>query len=41
MFGIDAAEDLRRNRDQFVRNVKQTMGGMSLRGQQYDNVIEG
>ena len=37
---IDAAEELRRNREQFMRNVKQTLYGGSIRGQQYDKVIE-
>lgn len=38
--GQDAAEELRRNRDQFTRNVRQTLVGAIIRGQQYDKVME-
>ena len=35
----EAAEELRRNRDQFLHNVKQSMRGSSIKGQKYDNVL--
>ncbi|KAG8950465.1 NEDD8-conjugating protein ubc12 [Tulasnella sp. 424] len=36
----EAAEDLRRDRDAFIQNVKRTMNGGSLRGTSFDNVIK-
>ena len=38
-FSLDAAEELRKNREQFVQNVKTAMRGGIIRGQQYDRVI--
>lgn len=35
----EAAEELRRNREQFVYNVKNSMRGVSIKGQQYDAVL--
>ena len=35
----EAAEDLRRNRDQFIKNVKSSLKGGNLKGVQYDNVL--
>ena len=34
----EAAEELRRNREQFTYNVRQTMRGNALKGVQYDRV---
>lgn len=34
----EAAEELRRNRDQFLSNVAASMGGRNIKGVQYDNV---
>jgi ubiquitin-conjugating enzyme E2 M len=35
----DAAEELRKNREQFVYNVKQSMRGGYVKGVQYANVL--
>lgn len=35
----EAAEELRKDRDQFVRNVKTTMRGGILKQKRYDNVL--
>ncbi|KZT75092.1 hypothetical protein DAEQUDRAFT_807344 [Daedalea quercina L-15889] len=35
----DAAEELRKNREQFIQNVKTSMRGGNMRGVQYDKVI--
>ncbi|KAI0095033.1 E2 ubiquitin-conjugating enzyme [Irpex rosettiformis] len=35
----EAAEEMRRDRDQFLRNVRVTMRGGSLKGKRYDNVL--
>ena len=35
----EAAEELRKDRDQFIRNVRATMRGGMLKKQQYDNVL--
>lgn len=35
----EAAEDLRRNRDQFIRNVKLSMNGGQVKGVTYDQVL--
>ncbi|CAL1695198.1 unnamed protein product [Somion occarium] len=35
----EAAEELRRNRDQFVYNVRQAMRGNNVKGIQYDRVV--
>ncbi|TFY81994.1 hypothetical protein EWM64_g2020 [Hericium alpestre] len=35
----EAAEELRRSRDQFLYNVKQSMRGGQVKGQQYDKVL--
>jgi len=35
----EAAEDLRRNRDTFIQNVKTSMRGGSLKGNTFDNVL--
>ncbi|KAL4062984.1 ubiquitin-conjugating enzyme/RWD-like protein [Scleroderma yunnanense] len=35
----EAAEDLRRNREQFLYNVKASMRGSSIKGVQYDKVL--
>ncbi|KAF9819904.1 hypothetical protein IEO21_01765 [Rhodonia placenta] len=35
----EAAEELRRNRDQFIFNVKSSMRGGNLKGVQYDKVL--
>ncbi|KZV76927.1 hypothetical protein PENSPDRAFT_645685 [Peniophora sp. CONT] len=35
----EAAEELRRNREQFLHNVKQSMRGANIKGQKYDNVL--
>ena len=35
----EAAEEMRRDRDQFLRNVRSTMRGGSLKGKRYDNVL--
>lgn len=37
----EAAEDLRQNREQFKRNVRNTMSGGSIRGERYDVVLIG
>jgi ubiquitin-conjugating enzyme E2 M len=34
----EAAEDLRRDREQFLRNVKTSLRGGSIKGEQYDKV---
>lgn len=34
-----AAEDLRRDRDEFVRNVKTSMRGGSVQGESFDKVV--
>jgi hypothetical protein len=34
----DAAEDLRRNRDAFAKNVKTAMRGGAVRGESFDRV---
>lgn len=39
MCGTEAAEELRRNREQFLHNVKQSMRGANIKGQKYDNVV--
>nr|XP_031860609.1 uncharacterized protein CI109_003940 [Kwoniella shandongensis]KAA5527681.1 hypothetical protein CI109_003940 [Kwoniella shandongensis] len=36
----DAAEDLRRNRDGFVQNVKTSMRGGTVRGESFDRVLK-
>ena len=36
---LDAAEELRKNREQFIQNVKTSMRGGNIRGQHYDKVI--
>lgn len=36
----EAAEDLRTNRDGFKRNVRTSMGGGSIKGQQYERVMK-
>ncbi|KAI0931831.1 NEDD8-conjugating protein ubc12 [Taiwanofungus camphoratus] len=35
----EAAEELRKNRDQFLHNVKNSMRGGNIRGVQYDKVL--
>ncbi|KAI0031427.1 E2 ubiquitin-conjugating enzyme [Vararia minispora EC-137] len=35
----EAAEELRRNRDQFVQNVQRSMRGGNIKGEQYANVV--
>ncbi|KIY67202.1 hypothetical protein CYLTODRAFT_376562 [Cylindrobasidium torrendii FP15055 ss-10] len=35
----EAALEMTKNRDQFLQNVKSSMRGGSLKGQQYDNVL--
>jgi len=35
----EAAEDLRRSREQFIMNVKNSLNGARVKGQQYDNVL--
>jgi len=35
----EAAEDLRRNRDVFIQNVKNSLRGGNIRGTQYDRVV--
>lgn len=35
----DAAEELRRNREQFIYNVKHSMRGGYVKGVQYANVV--
>jgi len=35
----EAAQDLRQNRDQFLLNVKSSMKGGNIKGQQYDRVL--
>jgi len=35
----EAAEDLRRNREKFTFNVKNSMRGGNVNGQSYDNVL--
>ena len=35
----DAAEDLRKNRDQFAYNVKASMRGGVIKGQPYEKVV--
>jgi ubiquitin-conjugating enzyme E2 M len=34
----EAAEELRKNREQFLQNVKQSMTGRTVKGQKYDKV---
>ncbi|KAK8847437.1 hypothetical protein IAR55_005295 [Kwoniella newhampshirensis] len=36
----DAAEDLRRNREAFIQNVKTSMRGGSVRGETFDRVLQ-
>ena len=35
----EAAEELRKNREQFLTNVKSSMGGRNIKGVQYDRVL--
>ncbi|KAF8323743.1 hypothetical protein DL93DRAFT_2123524 [Clavulina sp. PMI_390] len=35
----EAAEDLRKDRDNFIRNVKNSLRGGSIKGETYDNVL--
>jgi len=35
----EAAEDLRRNRDTFVANVKTSLRGGRVKSEEYDNVL--
>ncbi len=35
----EAAVEMSKNRDQFLNNVKASMRGASIKGQQYDNVL--
>jgi len=37
----EAAEDLRSNREGFKRNVRTSMSGGAVKGQQYERVIKG
>jgi ubiquitin-conjugating enzyme E2 M len=34
----EAAEELRKNREQFIQNVKASMTGRTVKGQKYDKV---
>ena len=36
---LEAANELRQNRDMFVHNVKASMRGTSIKGQAYDRVV--
>jgi len=36
---IDAANDLAKNRDAFIQNVKTSMRGGSVRGENFDRVL--
>ena len=36
---IDAANDLAKNRDAFIQNVKTSMRGGSVRGETFDKVL--
>ncbi|OCF32560.1 ubiquitin-conjugating enzyme E2 M [Kwoniella heveanensis BCC8398] len=36
----DAAEDLRRNKEGFIQNVKTSMRGGTVRGEQFDRVLK-
>lgn len=38
MSNTEAAEELRRNREQFIYNVRQAMRGNAVKGIQYDKV---
>ena len=36
----EAAEELKRNREQFIYNVKSSMRGGTIKGEKYDVVIK-
>jgi ubiquitin-conjugating enzyme E2 M len=39
MFYAEAAEDLRRNREQFIQNVRTSLRGGHVKGVEYDSVV--
>jgi ubiquitin-conjugating enzyme E2 M len=39
VFHLEAAEEMRRNRDQFLRNVTSSMRGGNVKGVTFDKVL--
>jgi len=39
-YAVEAAEDLRRNREGFISNVKSSMRGGIVRGETFDKVLK-